>query len=45
MDTIYAVSSGAPPAAIAVMRLSGAGAFNAIRALAGDLPEPRRAAS
>ncbi|MEZ0241830.1 MAG: tRNA uridine-5-carboxymethylaminomethyl(34) synthesis GTPase MnmE [Sphingomonas sp.] len=44
MDTIYAVSSGAPPAAIAVMRLSGAGAFNAIRALAGDLPAPRRAA-
>jgi tRNA modification GTPase len=44
MDTIYAVSSGAPPAAIAVLRLSGAGAFAAVRALAGDLPEPRRAA-
>lgn len=44
MDTIYAVSSGAPPAAIAVMRLSGKGAFDAVRTLAGDLPEPRRAA-
>lgn len=44
MDTIFAVSSGAPPAAIAVLRLSGAGAFTAVRALAGDLPEPRRAA-
>jgi len=44
MDTIYAVSSGAPPAAIAVMRLSGEGAFAAVRELAGDLPEPRRAA-
>jgi len=44
MDTIYAVSSGAPPAAIAVLRLSGEAAFAAVRALAGDLPEPRRAA-
>lgn len=44
METIYAVSSGAPPAAIAVLRLSGPGAFAAVRALAGDLPEPRRAA-
>lgn len=43
MATIYAVSSGAPPAAIAVLRLSGPGAFDAVRALAGDLPEPRRA--
>jgi tRNA modification GTPase len=44
MDTIYAVSSGAPPAAIAVLRLSGPAAFDAVRALAGDLPAPRRAA-
>lgn len=44
MHTIYAVSSGAPPAAIAVLRLSGAGAFDAVRALAGDVPAPRRAA-
>ena len=44
MDTIFAVSSGAPPAAIAVLRLSGAKAFAAVEALAGDLPTPRRAA-
>lgn len=44
MDTIYAVSSGAPPAAIAVLRVSGPHAFETVRALAGDLPAPRRAA-
>ncbi|WP_448662743.1 tRNA uridine-5-carboxymethylaminomethyl(34) synthesis GTPase MnmE [Sphingomonas sp. CJ20] len=44
MDTIFAVSSGAPPAAIAVLRLSGPAAFGAVRSLAGSLPEPRRAA-
>ncbi len=43
MDTIFAVSSGAPPAAIAVVRLSGSGAFAAAQVLAGTLPEPRRA--
>lgn len=43
MDTIFAVSSGAPPAAIAVVRLSGSGAFAAAQILAGTLPEPRRA--
>jgi tRNA modification GTPase len=42
-DTIFALSSGAPPAAIAVMRISGPAAFNATRALARRLPEPRRA--
>jgi tRNA modification GTPase len=44
MDTIYAVSSGAPPAAIAVLRVSGPQAFAVVRELAGDLPAPRRAA-
>ncbi len=44
MDTIYAVSSGAPPAAIAVLRVSGPDAFETVRAFAGDLPKPRRAA-
>ncbi|NML07338.1 tRNA uridine-5-carboxymethylaminomethyl(34) synthesis GTPase MnmE [Sphingomonas sp. G-3-2-10] len=44
MDTIFAVSSGQPPAAIAILRLSGAGALDAVRALAGDVPAPRRAA-
>lgn len=44
MDTIFALSSGAPPAGIAVIRLSGPAAFDAVCALAGGLPEPRRAA-
>lgn len=43
-DTIFAVSSGRPPAAIAVLRISGAGAIAAAATLAGSLPEPRRAA-
>jgi tRNA modification GTPase len=42
-DTIYALSSGAPPAAIAVVRISGPAADEALRRLAGRLPEPRRA--
>ncbi|MFA6116525.1 MAG: tRNA uridine-5-carboxymethylaminomethyl(34) synthesis GTPase MnmE [Sphingomonas sp.] len=44
METIFAVSSGAPPAAIAIIRLSGEGAFAAARALAGTLPQSRHAA-
>jgi tRNA modification GTPase len=43
MDTIFAVSSGQPPAAIAVLRISGAGAIAAGQALAGRLPPPRQA--
>ena len=43
-DTIFALSSGAPPAAIAVVRISGPRADAALEALAGKLPEPRRAA-
>src|SRR6478736_419817 len=42
-DTIFALSSGRPPAAIAVVRLSGPRAGDAVKALAGRLPEPRRA--
>jgi tRNA modification GTPase len=42
-DTIFALSSGAPPAAIAVLRISGPDAFSAVEALAGSLPPPRRA--
>lgn len=42
-DTIFALSSGSPPAAIAVVRLSGPHAAAALSALAGSLPEPRRA--
>ncbi len=42
-DTIFALSSGAPPAAIAVVRVSGPRAAAALTALAGRLPPPRRA--
>jgi tRNA modification GTPase len=42
-DTIFAVSSGRPPAGIAVIRLSGSQARAAATALAGPLPAPRRA--
>jgi tRNA modification GTPase len=40
-DTIFALSSGSPPAAIAVIRLSGPQADAAVAKLAGKLPEPR----
>ena len=40
-DTIYALSSGSPPAAVAVVRISGPRADAALRALAGRLAEPR----
>jgi tRNA modification GTPase len=43
-DTIFALSSGRPPAAIAVIRISGPRARHALQALTGRLPEPRRAA-
>jgi tRNA modification GTPase len=43
-DTIFALSSGRPPAAIAVVRVSGSRAKDAIKTLAGRVPEPRRAA-
>jgi tRNA modification GTPase len=42
-DTIFALSSGRPPAAIAVVRVSGPQARDSVVALAGRLPEPRRA--
>ena len=42
-DTIFAVSSGTPPCAIAVVRISGPDAGGAVATLAGALPEPRRA--
>jgi len=43
-DTIFALSSGAPPAAIAVIRLSGPGAGQAAETLSGPLPPARTAA-
>ena len=42
-DTIFALSGGAPPAAIAIVRISGPNAFDIIRALAGRVPAPRQA--
>ncbi len=42
-ETIFALASGAPPAAIAIVRISGPRAMVAAAMLAGDLPEPRRA--
>jgi tRNA modification GTPase len=42
-DTIFALSSGRPPAAIAVLRLSGPRAGDALEALTGHLPKPREA--
>lgn len=41
-DTIAALASGRPPAALAVIRLSGPASFAAVQALAGRLPPPRR---
>ncbi|MDQ3482269.1 MAG: tRNA uridine-5-carboxymethylaminomethyl(34) synthesis GTPase MnmE [Pseudomonadota bacterium] len=43
-DTIFALSSGRPPAAISVIRISGPVAHDAGRLLAGDLPPVRHAA-
>jgi tRNA modification GTPase len=42
-DTIVALSSGRPPAAIAVLRVSGPRARAVLEALARRLPAPRRA--
>jgi len=41
--TIFALSSGQPPAGIAVIRISGPQAATALTTLSGKLPEPRRA--
>jgi tRNA modification GTPase len=43
-DTIFALSSGSPPAAISVIRVSGAYAHRAGTELAGTLPPARHAA-
>jgi tRNA modification GTPase len=42
-STIFALSSGRPPAAIAVVRVSGPRAGVALEKLIGRLPEPRKA--
>ena len=43
-STIFALSSGRPPAAIAVVRVSGPQAGVALQKLIGRVPEPRKAA-
>ncbi len=43
-DTIYALSSGRPPAAIALIRVSGSLAHESGERLAGSLPDARTAA-
>ena len=43
LDTIFALSSGALPAAIGVIRISGSRAVAAASALVGSLPEVRQA--
>ena len=42
-DTIYAPATGAGRAAVAVIRVSGPRASEAVRDLAGSVPQPRRA--
>jgi len=42
-DTIYALSSGAAPSGVAVIRISGGDARIALEAMCGGLPEPRTA--
>jgi len=42
-DTIFALSSGPPPAAIAVVRISGPRARVALERLVGRVPQPRHA--
>lgn len=43
MPTIFALSSGAPPAGVGVIRVSGPQAGAALLGLAGRMPPPRRA--
>ncbi len=43
LATIFALSSGRPPAAIAVVRISGPRARFALETMIGRVPEPRRA--
>lgn len=42
-DTIFALSSGRPPAAVSIIRVSGPRARDAGERIAGSLPEPRQA--
>jgi tRNA modification GTPase len=42
-QTIFALSSGRPPSAIAIVRVSGSQAGEVLKTLAGPLPAPRQA--
>jgi tRNA modification GTPase len=42
-QTIFALSSGRPPSAIAIVRVSGPEAGRALERIAGKLPQPRQA--
>jgi tRNA modification GTPase len=42
-DTIFALSSGPPPAGVAVIRISGPGVRFGLETLTGSIPQPRRA--
>ena len=42
-DTIFALSSGAPPAGVAVIRMSGPAVRFGLETLIGAVPEPRKA--
>src|SRR5258705_3624073 len=42
-QTIFALSSGRPPSAISIVRVSGPQAGAALTSLAGQIPMPRRA--
>src|SRR3981189_2442165 len=42
-QTIFALSSGRPPSAISIVRVSGPGAATALTLLAGKIPRPRMA--
>ena len=42
-DTIFALSSGQPPSAIGIIRISGPEASSALRLLSGAVPDERRA--
>ena len=43
MDTIFALSSGAPPAGIGIIRLTGPDVRRAMEILCGTVPAPRKA--
>ncbi len=42
-DTIFALSSGPPPAGVAIVRMSGSGVRFGLETLIDSMPEPRRA--